>query len=78
MCSFCEVRLKTIREMRQELRQLERAMRKHEGEVASCMCKAKPLKDPERQWYYRQYYQANRERKLAAAKAKRAGAVPAR
>lgn len=68
MCLFCAVRGKTIREMRQEIRELERLIRDHEKQTGNCVCGAKALKHPERKYYFREYYQANREKRLAQAK----------
>ena len=71
MCLFCDTRLNTIRDVKKEIRELERLVKQHETENAKCtLCKVGKLKHPERRWYHQEHYQKNREAKLAAAKAR--------
>ena len=69
MCLFCDVRLNTLRDLKREIRELERLERQHEAEIAKCtLCRVNKLKHPERRFYHQEYYAQNREKKLAAAK----------
>lgn len=73
MCLFCETRVNTINDLKKEIRELTRLLKQHESENRDCkVCNAKALKHPERRWYHRNYYQANRDAKLKAAKERHA------
>jgi len=71
MCLFCDTRLNTIRDLKREIRDLERLKRLHETEIAKCtLCKVRKLKHPERRFYHQDYYAKNRAKKLSDAKAR--------
>lgn len=63
MCRFCD-------HIAAEIRRLDERLR--ETQARHSLGRPRTLKWSERQQYYRDYYQKNRERKLAQAKARHA------
>lgn len=70
MCLFCDIRLSTIRDIQQEIAELQQAVRENKEAMRTECTRNEPIEQAHRRRYQREYYLANQERKKAAAKAR--------